>query len=82
MAGSYFLAKLYRQHKSIVMVVPRPVLVALNMKAGEHAVLRWNQRTGVMEFEKFILKGAEDVDSGKHTDSEDRSRATPAEVGG
>ena len=82
MAGSYFLAKLYRQHRSVVIAVPKPVLIALELKAGEHVVLRWNQKTGKMEFEKFILAGAKHVGDTEHTDSQDTSRPAQAAVGG
>ena len=64
------------------MVVPRPVVIALGLHRGEHVVLRWNQRRGVMEFEKFILKEAKD---GGHTFDEDnghRGRNAQEAIGG
>ncbi|MBA7557346.1 hypothetical protein ES705_50094 [subsurface metagenome] len=82
MAGSYFLAKLYRQHNSVVIVVPRPVLVALEVKAGGYVVFKWNQKDGTFEFAKLDLTGGKDADSREHTDSKDRGRATQATVGG
>jgi bifunctional DNA-binding transcriptional regulator/antitoxin component of YhaV-PrlF toxin-antitoxin module len=82
MAGSYHIAKLYRQANSLVMVVPKPVTIALGLKRGDHILLQWNQTDGNFEFKKFVLAGGKDVDSREHTDSEGRSGATQAKVGG
>lgn len=82
MATSYFIAKLYRQHKSVVMVVPRPVQVALGLKAGEHVVLQWKNPEGTFEFKKFVLAGEKDAGSTEHVNQQDKSRETPAKDGG
>ncbi|MBA7522331.1 hypothetical protein ES705_14449 [subsurface metagenome] len=82
MAGSYHIAKLYRQANSLVMVVPKPVTIALGLKRGDHVLLQWDQTDGKFEFKKFVLAGEKNADSGEHTNSKDRSRATQATVGG
>ena len=76
MPASYFIAKLYRQHKSIVMAVPQPVYLALGLKPGDHVLLTWDNDTGTFNFQKFVPEGAKDADNREHTDTEDRSRAT------
>jgi len=82
MAESYFIAKLFRQHRSIVMAVPKAVAIALGLRAGNHVVLQWNQADGKFEFKKFEPVGANDGRDPKHTDSQDTSRAAQAAVGG
>jgi len=78
MPGSYFIAKLYRQHKSAVIVVPRPVLSALNLRAGEHLVFVWQIETGTFVVKKFIPEGVKDGGHAEHSDIKDRSRAPQA----
>ena len=82
MAGSYFIAKLYRQHRSVVIVVPRPVLVALELNAGEHIVFVWQQSEGEFKIRKFIPEGAKDAADSGHTNKQDRGRAPQAKDGG
>ncbi len=82
MPQSYFIAKLFRQHNSIVMAVPKAVAIALGLRAGNHVVLQWNQVDGKFEFMKFEPIGAKHADDREHTDQQDRSRATPETVGG
>ena len=78
MPGSYFIAKLYRQHNSAVIVVPRPVLAALSLKAGEHLVFVWQIDTGTFVVQKFIPEGVKHGGDAEHSDNQDRSRATQA----
>ncbi|GAJ13313.1 unnamed protein product [marine sediment metagenome] len=82
MAGSYHIAKLYRQANSLVMVVPKPVTIALGLKRGDHVLLQWNQIDGKFEFKKFVLAGGKDAGDSEHSNQQDRGRATPAKVGG
>ena len=63
MNQSYYISKLYRHSKSLSMVVPQPVRIALGLKAGEHVVLQWNQTDGKFEFSKFVPAGARDVEA-------------------
>lgn len=60
MAESYFIAKVYRQHNSLVIAVPKTVCIALGLKAGQHMVFTWKQSEGKFEFEKFKPEGAHD----------------------
>ena len=82
MPESYFIAKLYRQHNSTVMAVPKAVMIALGLKPGNHVVLQWNNSDGKFEFSKFVPVGAKDGRDTEHTDNQDRSRAAPAEIRG
>jgi len=82
MPQSYFIAKLFRQHNSIVMAVPKAVAIALGLRAGNHVVLQWNQADGKFDFNKFEPIGVKHVGDTEHTDSQDTSRATQAAVGG
>ena len=81
MAESYFIAKVYRQTHSLVIVVPQPVCVTLGLRPGNHVVLKWKNPEGVFVFEKFVPVGAKDGGDREHTDHEDRSGTTPAEIG-
>lgn len=82
MAENYFIAKLYRNHNSVVMAVPQPVTIALGLRPGNHVLLQWNGEDGKFTFEKFVPIGAKDGRDIERTDSQDTSRATQAAVGG
>ena len=60
MGETYFIAKVYRQHNSLVIAVPKSVCIALNLKAGEHMVFTWQQSEGKFKFSKFKPEGAKD----------------------
>lgn len=76
MAQDYFIAKLYRQHTSVVMVLPRPVQIALNLRPGNHVVLQWKNPEGVFVLKKFVPVGAKDETDPGSIDSEDPGRQT------
>ena len=76
MAQEYFIAKLYRQHTSVVMVLPRPVQIALNLRPGNHVVLQWKNPAGTFELKKFVPVGAKDETDTGSIDSEDPSGQT------
>lgn len=61
MATEYFIAKVYRQHNSLVIAIPRAVCIALDLKAGQHMVFTWQQKEGKFKFSKFKPVGAKDV---------------------
>ena len=67
MAPEYFIAKVYRQHTSLVIAVPRAVCIALGLKAGQHMVFTWQQKEGKFKFGKFIPEGAQDDRVGTDT---------------
>jgi len=69
MAEEYFIAKVYRQHNSLVITVPQPVVIALGLKAGQHMVFTWQQSEGKFKFTKFKPEGAQD---GRGEGSSDR----------
>ena len=71
MAEEYFIAKVYRQHNSLVIVVPQAVCIALGVKRGDHMVFTWRQQEGKFKFSKFIPKGAIDVQSSGSSDRKD-----------
>jgi len=73
MAVSYHIAKLYRQANSLVMVVPKPVTIALGLQRGDHIVLQWNQTDGKFEFKKFVLAGGKNGRSSGHGDKTDNN---------
>lgn len=58
MTADYFIAKVYRQHNSLVITVPKPVCIALGLKAGQHMVFTWQQSEGKFKFSKFGSEGA------------------------
>jgi len=64
MAADYFIAKVYRQHRSLVITVPKPVCIALNLKKGQHMVFTWQQKEGKFKFGKFKPEGALDERDG------------------
>lgn len=64
----YFLAKVYRQHNSFVITIPRAVCIALQLKAGQHMVFTWKQSEGKFKFAKFKPEGAKDVQGTRCSD--------------
>ena len=82
MAGSYFISKVYRQHTSMVIVIPRPVSVALGIKRGDNVVFQWKNPEGVFVLQKFEPIGEKHDGDTEHTNNQDQSRPTSAEEGG
>lgn len=74
MAVDYFIAKVYRQHNSLVIAVPKPVCIALGLKAGQHMVFTWQQAEGKFKFAKFKPEGAKDERIGTNSDRTNSSR--------
>ncbi len=72
MAESYFIAKVFRQHSSLVMVVPGAVCIALNVKKGQYMVLTWSQQDGSFKLTKFKPEGAKDERIETDTDRADQ----------
>lgn len=70
----YFLAKVYRQHNSFVITIPKPVCIALQLKAGQHMVFTWQQSEGKFKFAKFKTEGAKDERDNRNSDREDQGR--------
>ena len=62
MAVDYFIAKVYRQHRSLVIAVPKAVCIALGLKAGQYMVFTWQQSEGKFKFSKFVPEGAIDAE--------------------
>jgi len=58
MGESYFISKVYRQHNSLVIVLPQPVVITLGIKPGNHVVFQWKNPEGQFELKKFIPVGA------------------------
>lgn len=75
MAESYFISKVYRQHQSMVIVVPQPVCVTLNIRPGDHVVFTWLNTEGRFKVSKFKLEGEKDAGKQEHTDQPDSGRA-------
>jgi len=71
MAVEYFIAKVYRQSRSLVIAVPRAVCIALGIKRGDHMVFTWKQQEGKFELSKFEPEGVRDVQSSGSGDSKD-----------
>jgi len=67
MAADYFIAKVYRQHNSLVIAIPKTVCIALNLKAGQHMVFTWQQSEGKFKFSKFNPEGETDARVGTDT---------------
>lgn len=74
MATNYYIAKVYRQHNSLVLTIPRPVLTALGIVKGNHVVFKWSQQDCEFDFAKFVPEGAKDVQSSGSGDSKDTGR--------
>ena len=71
MATEYFIAKVYRQHNSLVIVVPQPVAIALNLRVGEHMVFTWQNSEGRFKASKFKPAGEKDAGDSEHTNKQD-----------
>ena len=72
MPEQYYIAKVFRQHNSLVIVVPGVVCVALGIKAGQHVVFAWTMKDGDFKFTKFKPVGAKDERHGTDTDKPDQ----------
>ena len=72
MAEDYFIAKVYRQHRSLCVAVPRPVCIAMGIKAGQYMIFSWNQGDGRFNLKKFIPPGAKDGKDERNPDREDQ----------
>lgn len=73
MTASLFIAKVYRQHNSLVIVVPQPVCVALDVRARDHIVFEWNNSDGRFKVSKFELEGKKDAGRKGTTNQPDTS---------
>ncbi len=60
MAKTHFIAKVFRQHNSLVMVVPGAVCIALNVSTGTYLVLEWDPEYGAFKMTKFKPEGFKD----------------------
>lgn len=76
MAEQYFIAKVYKQHRSLCVAVPKAVCVALGIRAGQYMVFSWSQAEGKFKFNKFVPDGEIDERDKRHTGIEDPSRRT------
>ena len=72
MPGDIFIAKVFRQRNSLVVVIPRPVCIAMEIKAGQYMVFTWNNSEGQFEFKKFVPAGAKDEPHTGSSDSADQ----------
>ncbi len=72
MVESYFIAKVYRQHNSLVIVIPGVVCVAMNVKAGTYMVFTWDNDLGSFKFSKFKPEGSKDERTGRDRDRKDQ----------
>lgn len=72
MVASYFIAKVYRQHTSLVVAVPRAVCIALGIKRGDHMLFTWQQTEGQFKFTKFKPEGAKDERDGTDSNQSDQ----------
>ncbi len=72
MSDNYFIAKVYRQHNSLVIAVPKSVCIALDLKAGHHMVFTWLQSEGKFKFAKFRPAGDSDDRATTNSDREDK----------
>jgi len=68
----YFIAKVYRQHRSLVIAVPKPVCIALGLTAGQYIVFTWQQSEGKFKFSKFVPEGAIDARDNGSSDKGDQ----------
>ncbi len=76
MAADTYIAKVFKQHNSLVIVVPHVVCIALNVKSGQYLVLTWLQSEGAFKVTKFKLEGEKEDGSKGHTDKSDKGGRT------
>ena len=76
MAEQYFIAKVYKQHRSLCIAVPKPVCIALGLKAGQHMVFTWSQAEGKFRFKKFKPEGEIDEPDKRDPDIGDHGGGT------
>ncbi len=57
MSDHFFIAKVYRQHSSLVIALPKPVCIAASVKAGDYMIFTWDQKSGHFTVKKFIPAG-------------------------
>ena len=56
----FFIAKLYRQHKSDVITVPVPVKMSMGLKTSDYVIFIQHQGEDGFEFRKFVPIGVRD----------------------
>lgn len=76
MAETYFIAKVYRQHNSLVIAVPKAVCIALQLKPGQHMIFTWQQTEGKFKLSKFSPEGAKDGSDSGNSDRKDSGGGT------
>lgn len=67
-----FIAKVYRQHESQVIIVPGAFCIGVCLKPGHHAVFVWMQNEEGFEFMKWKPEGDEDDGDQGNTDRSDQ----------
>ena len=73
MPTDYYIAKVYRQHNSMVIVIPGAICVAIGLKPGHHVVFVSKLKEGSIQFMKFKPEGAQDERTTKDIDRPDQS---------
>ena len=76
MPVEYFIAKVYKQHRSLCIAIPKAVCIALGLEAGQHMVFTWHRDDGKFRFSKFIPAGAKDGEDNSDSDTGDKGRGT------
>lgn len=60
MAGDFFIAKVFRQRNSLVVVIPQELCIAMNIKTKQYLVMSWNNQDGSFTVTKFKPIGEKD----------------------
>lgn len=60
MAGDYFIAKVFRQRNSLVVVIPKALCIAMNIKTKQYLVMKWNNKDGSFSVTRFKPVGEKD----------------------
>ena len=71
MAEQYFIAKVYKQHRSLCVAIPKAVCIALDIRRSNYMVFTWNNKEGKFDLKKFQPVGAKSGPDTGNTDSRD-----------
>lgn len=68
------IAKLHRQHTSVVMTVPKLICKSLGLCAGDYVIIEKVDRTKVATIKKFTPKDIRNANDKRNSNRKDKGR--------
>ena len=64
----HYIQKVQKQHRSLIVTIPKTVRDILGILAGDYAVFEIDEETKAVELQKFTMKGKSHGQNTEHTD--------------